>query len=114
MTNMEKLLDALDECGEAAVFYKGKNVLLANRLFSEMFEIEQDKCKGLPIMGILHEESIEMVTDFIRRRVHGDPTIPAAYTADFRTKNESKVPLQLTVVKTSNTDGALLVILQKD
>ena len=113
MTNMEKLLDALDDCGEAALFYKGKNVLIANKLFSEIFEIEQDKCKGQPIMGILHEESIEMVTDFIRRMSHGDPTHPAAYTADFRTKSDSRVPLQLTVVKTSKTDGALLVIIQK-
>ncbi len=113
MTSMEKLLDALDDCGEAAVFYKGKNIMMANRLFSEMFEIEQEKCKGLPIIGILHEESIEMVTDFIRRRSHGDPTLPAAYTADFRTKSESRVPLQLTIVKTSNTEGALLVIIQK-
>lgn len=114
MNNMEKLLDALADCGEAALFYKGKNVLMANRLFSEIFEIEQEKCKGLPIMGILHEESIEMVTDFIRRRSHGDPTLPAAYTAEFRTKNEARVPLQLTIVKTSGTEGAVLVILQQD
>ena len=112
MSNKERLLDALDDCGEAAVFYKGKNIVMGNKLFSELFGIKQDKCKGLPIIGILHEESIEMVNDFIRRRSHGDPDLPAAYTAEFRTENDSRLPLQLTVVKTSKTDGALLVILQ--
>ena len=113
MTNMEKLLDALDDCGEAAIFYKGKKIILANRLFSELLEIEQEKCAGLPIVNLLHEESIEMIQDFIRRRAHGDTEVPAAYVAYFRTKSETRVPLQLTVVKTSATDGALLVILKR-
>lgn len=112
MTNMEKLLEAMDDCGEAAIFYKGKKVMLANRRFAELLEIEQEKCEGLPIIDLLHEESIEMIQDFIRRRVHGDIDVPAAYTAYFRTKSESKLPLQLTVVKTSATDGALLVVLK--
>ena len=43
MTNMEKLLDAMDDCGEAAIFYKGKKIMLANRLFAELLEIEQEK-----------------------------------------------------------------------
>ena len=113
MDKMEKLLDALADCGEAALFYKGKNVLMANRLFSEMFELDMEKCRNLPIIEILHEESIEMITDFIRRRAHGDTALPAVYTADFRTKSIPKLPLQLTVVKTSDTEKALLVILQK-
>ena len=113
MDSKEKLLEALSDCGEAALFYKGKKILMANSIFSELFEIDQEECKGLPIISILHDESIEMVTDFIRRRVHGDPTLPAMYTVDFRTKSDSKVPLQLTVVKTSKTDGAILVIVQK-
>jgi PAS domain S-box-containing protein len=113
MDKMERLLEAMDDCGEAAVFYKGKNILIANRLFSELFGIEREKCKGMPIIDILHEESIEMITDFIRRRAHGDTTLPAAYTADFRTESEHRLPLQLTVMKMSATDGALLVVLKK-
>ena len=113
MDNMEKLLDAMADCGEAAIFYKGKNILKANRLFAEMFEIEQEKCRDLPIVGLLHEGSIEMIQDFIRRRAHGDTEVPAVYVADFRTESEPRMPVQLTVVKTSATEGAVLVILKK-
>jgi len=113
MDKMEKLLDAMADCGEAAVFYKGKNILLANRLFAELFGMEQEECRDLPIVNILHVDSIEMIRDFIRRRAHGDPDVPAVYTADFRSESESKLPLQLTIVKTSDTEGALLVILKK-
>jgi PAS domain S-box-containing protein len=113
MGNMERLLDALADCGEAAIFYKGKDIIMANRLFAELFEMEQEECGGLPIIDILHEESIEMIRDFIRRRAMGDTGVPEVYTADFRTKSEPRVPLHLIVVKTSNTGGALLVILKK-
>jgi hypothetical protein len=113
MTNIEKLLDAFDDCGEAAAFYSGKKILVANSLFADMFEIDQEQCRDLPILDILHEESIEMITDYIRRRIHGDADVPLSYTANFRTKSIPKLPLRLTVVKTSKTEGALLVILQK-
>jgi PAS domain-containing protein len=113
MTNMEKLLDALADCGEAAAFYKGKNIVMANRLFAEMFEIEQEACMELPILEIIHEESVEMISDYIRRRTHGDIDMPTSYVADFRTKSNSRLPLQLTVIRTRDTDKALLVILQK-
>lgn len=113
MDKMEKLLDAMADCGEAAVFYKGKKILLANRLFAELFGMEQENCRDLPIVNILHEDSIEMIQDFIRRRAHGDPDVPAVYKADFRSESENKLPLQLTIVQTGNTDGALLVILKR-
>jgi hypothetical protein len=113
MNSMEKLLEAMDECGEAAVFYKGKKVLMANKRFAEMFEIDLEKCKGLPIVDILHEGSIEMISDFIRRRSVGDRDVPAAYTADFRSASTPKLPIQLTVIRTSETDGAVFVVLQR-
>ena len=113
MNSMERLLEALADCGEAAIFYKGTNILMANRLFAEMFEMDQDECRDLPIVGLLHEGSIEMIQDFIRRRAHGDTAVPAVYVADFRTVSEPRMPVQLTVVKTSKTDGAVLVILKK-
>jgi hypothetical protein len=113
MTNMKKLLDALADCGEAAAFYKGKNIVMANRLFAEMFEIGQEDCRSLPIMDILNEGSVEMISDYIRRRTRGDIDLPTSYLADFRTKSIPKLPLQLTVIRTSDTEKALLVILQK-
>jgi len=110
---MERLLDALADCGEAAVFYKGKNILMANCPFAEMFGVEKDRCRDLPIIDILHEGSMEMVQDFMRRRIRGDSSVPEVYTADFRTENEPRVPLHLIVVRTSNTDGAVLVIVNR-
>jgi hypothetical protein len=110
---MEKLLEAMDDCGEAAIFYKGKKILFANRRFADIFEMEQDQCRDLPIINILHEGSIEMIQDFIRRRAHGDTEVPAVYTAEFRTKSEPRLPLRLTVVKTGATDGAVLVVIKK-
>ena len=113
MDNMEKLLDALADCGEVAAFYKGKHIVMANRLFAGMFEIEQEACMELPIMDILHEQSVEMISDYIRRRSHGDIDMPTSYVADFRTKSTPRLPLQVTVIRTCDTDNALLVILQK-
>ena len=112
MTCMENLLDALADCGEAAIFYKEQNIVLANRLFAALFEMAPDECKGLPIVEICHEESIEMVRDFMRRRAHGDHDIPTTYTASFRTAHDPKLNLRITVIRTENTEGAFLAIFQ--
>ena len=113
MTCMENLLNALADCGEAAVFYKGKNIVLANRLFADLFEKDPDECKDLPIVEICHEDSIEMIRDFIRRRKHGDHDIPTTYTASFRTAHNPKLNLRITVIRTENTEGAYLAIFQE-
>lgn len=113
MTCMENLLDALADCGEAAIFYKGKNIVLANRLFADLFERDPGKCKGLQIMEICHEDSIEMIRDFTRRRDHGDHDIPTTYTASFRTAHNPKFNLRITVIRTENTEGAYLAIFQE-
>ena len=113
MTCMENLLDALADCGEAAVFYKGQNIVLANRLFGALFERDPDECKDLPIVEICHEDSIEMIRDFIRRRAHGDHDVPTTHPASFRTAHDPKLNLLITVIRTKNTEGAFLAIFQE-
>jgi hypothetical protein len=110
---MEKLLDGFNECGEAAAFYKGKKILLANELFAELLERKVEDCAGLPIMDICHYESIEMIQDFIRRRARDDHSLPASYDAVFKTPSEPRVVVTLTVIKPKNTGDASLVILRR-
>ena len=112
MTCMEKLLDALADCGEAAAFYKEQHIVHANRLFADLFEKDPEECQGLSIVEICHEESIEMIRDFMRRRAHGDVDVPTTYSASFRTAHDPKLDLRVTVIRTKNTEGAYLAIFQ--
>jgi hypothetical protein len=114
MLQMRNLLEALAECGEMAAFYKGQKIVMVNQLLADQFGKEIGEFEGLPIVEILNEESIDLIRDFIRRRVHGDPDVPTTYKAAFRTPDNPKTIMTLTVLRTSNTEGALLVILQKN
>ena len=109
----ENLLAALEDCGEAAAFYKGQHIMFANRLFAELFDISPDECQGLSIVELCHEESIEMIRDYIKRRAFGDHDVPTTYPASFRAAHDSKFNLMVTVIKTKNTEGAFLAIFQK-
>lgn len=113
MECMEKLLVALADCGEAAAFYQGQHILLANRLFAVLLERPVDDFRDMPIVDICHEESIELVQDFIRRRIHGDHDVPTTYRASFRTPTNPKLELQVTVLKTKHTHDAFLAIVQE-
>ena len=110
---MEKLLDAMGECGEAAMFYKGDKILMANKPFAEMMDRTVEECRDLPIIEICHEESIAMIQDFMRRRARGDRDLPVSYFANFMTPKNPKLELRCIVVKMKNTNGAFLVILQE-
>jgi PAS domain-containing protein len=113
MTCMENLLDALADCGEAAAFYKGHDLLLVNKLFAELFERDREEYRGLPIMEICHEDSVEMIRDFINRRAYGDHDVPTTYPAFFRTASNTKLALRITVIRTKHTKGAMLAIVQE-
>ncbi|MBN2070180.1 MAG: hypothetical protein JW814_01885 [Candidatus Krumholzibacteriota bacterium] len=113
MKCMENLLDALADCGEAALFYRGQHVIRANRLLAALFEREQDEFDDLPVVDLCHEDSMEMILDFIKRRAFGDLNLPTTYRAYFITASNSKLELQITVIKTTNTEGAYLAIFQK-
>jgi PAS domain S-box-containing protein len=107
---MKRLLEALGECGEAAMFYREKSILFANDLFAGIFGAEASDFTDRPIMDIVHDESVELIQDFIRRRAFGDSNLPSNYKAVFRSTQNDRIELELTVLRTSNTDGALLVI----
>ncbi|HSG28908.1 MAG TPA: PAS domain-containing protein [Candidatus Krumholzibacterium sp.] len=110
---MENLLSAFEQCGEAAAFYMGDRILMANGLFAELFGLTREECEDLPIMDICHEESIDRISDFIRRRAYGDHSIPTTYTSSFLAADKSKMKLQVTVLKTKHTEGAFLAIVEK-
>ncbi|UCF06256.1 MAG: response regulator [bacterium] len=110
---MKRLLEALEACGKIAAFYKGQNILMANNLFADLFERDIEECRGLSILEICHEESIDMIRDYIHRREFGDHNVPSTYVASFTTPRNIRLDLVITVVKTRNTDGALLGIFQE-
>lgn len=112
MSNMKRLLDVLDDCEEAAAFYKGRNLLLVNERFADIFGRSVDECEGLPIMEICHNDSIEMIGDYIHRRAANDPTVPSVYEAAFRTPDNPKLMLMVNVLEIKKTDGAVLVLLR--
>ncbi len=113
MEKMDRLLEALADCGEAAAFYRGTEIVMANRLFAGLFCRSRQECKGLPIVEIIHEDSLDMINDFIHRRAHGDIDLPTSYRAKFRSPEEPEIPLLVTVIRTCDTERALLVILQR-
>lgn len=108
------LLDALQEVGEPAAFYKGQDIIMANELFAGIFKRTVDECVDLPINDICHESSIDMIQDFIKRRHIGDPNLPTTYSAKFVTVENDELNLTLTVIVTNNTGGAILVIVKKN
>lgn len=110
---MERLLKSLEECGKIAAFYKGQNILMANSLFADLFDRDIEECRGLSIMEICHEESLDMIRDYIRRREYGDLGVPTTYAASFVTPGNIRLDLMVTVIKTQNTGGALLGIFQE-
>ena len=113
MKCMENLLSAFEDCGEAAAFYRGDRILKVNGLFAALFGMDKEEFEDLPIVDICHEESIERIRDFIRRRAHGDQDVPKTYTDVFLAAEDKKLKLQVTVLKTRHTEGAFLAIVEK-
>lgn len=109
----EKMLEVLDECGEAAVFYHGTSITAANSRFAEIFEVEAEECEGLSILEICHNDSTEMIKDNIHRREHGDINLPISYDAKFRTPSDPEITLSLVILKLKNIEDGFLVIVRK-
>jgi PAS domain-containing protein len=113
MDSRRKLLDALEECGEAAAFYVGADFLMANGRCAAIFGRPVDEFEGLPILEICHNDSLDMIRDFIRRRAHDDPDVPTSYEAAFRTADRPKVTLRVNVFKMRSVEGALVIFREK-
>jgi len=112
---VDLLLQGLEEFDEPAAFYKGNRIVQANQKFADLFERDIAEFNDLPIIDICHNESIEMIQDFIRRRVHRDVDIPMHYEAAFRTTNRSRVMMTVDVLRLHSTvDTVLAIIHEKD
>jgi hypothetical protein len=107
------LLQGLEKFDEPAAFYKGNKIVQANQKFADLFERDIAEFNDLPIIDICHNESIEMIQDFIRRRAHSDMDVPSHYEAAFRTNSRSKVVMTVDVLKLQNTEGTVLTILHE-
>jgi PAS domain-containing protein len=113
MDARDKLLEALGELGEAAAFYKGQYIQKVNNRFAELVERSREECEGLPINDLVHNESIEMIQDFIRQRAQEVRGVPTTYRAFFKTPSTPKVEMQLYVLKLKKSASEVLVILRK-
>ena len=110
---VDMLLQGLEEFDEPAAYYKGNRIVQTNQKFADLFERDIAEFNNLPIIDICHNESIEMIRDFIRRRAHHDVDVPMHYEAAFRTKTRPKVMMTVDVLKLHNTEGAVLTILHE-
>jgi hypothetical protein len=110
---VDMLLQGLEEFEEPAAYYKGNRIVQANQKFADLFERDIAEFNDLPIIDICHNESIEMIRDFIRRRAHNDVDVPMHYEAAFRTTNRPRVMMTVDVLKLHNTEGAVLAILHE-
>ena len=110
---VDMLLQGLEKFDEPAAFYKGNRIVQANQKFADLFERDIAEFNDLPIIDICHNESIEMIQDFIRRRAHHDVDVPMHYEAAFRTTNRARVMMTVDVLKLHSTEGAVLTILHE-
>ena len=110
---VDMLLQGLEEFDEPAAYYKGNRIVQANQKFADLFERDIAEFNDLPIIDICHNDSMEMIRDFIRRRAHHDVDVPQHYEAAFRTTSRPRVMMTVDVLKLHNTEGAVLAILHE-
>jgi hypothetical protein len=113
MSSQKKLIEAFGELGEAACIYKGEKLLFVNDRFASMFDRAKESFEDLPINEIVHNDSMEMIQDFRRRRVHDERGVPTTYTAYFKTDNDPRMELQLFVLRLKESEGEVLVIVRQ-
>ena len=113
MENLKKLVDAFGECGEAAALYRGQNFLMVNDLFAGIFERSPEEFENLPFLDICHNDSIEMIRDFMHRRAIEDHGVPTSYTSGFITAHQAKIALNVIALKLKKAQDAVLVIVRK-
>jgi PAS domain-containing protein len=113
MDKLKMLLEAFAGCGEAAAVYKGQSFNHANDLFAGIFERDQAEFEGLPILDVCHEESIEMIRDFMHRRTIEDHGVPINYSSTFITSKREKIELNVIAIKLKQADDNVLLIVRK-
>ncbi len=110
---MEKLLEALGECGEAAAFYENQNILAVNKPFADLFERSPKEFTGKPLIEICHNDSIEMIQDFIHRRLHHDSDVPITYECAFTTPSKPKIMLRVIALMFKKCGRSVLLLLRE-
>ena len=110
---MKKLIDAFNDLGEAAAVYKNQEFITVNDLFAGIFEREVEVFDGLPLLEICHNESIEMIRDFMQRRTVENHGVPMNYKCAFRTPNQPKIMLNVIAIKLKSAAHGVLVIVRK-
>ena len=113
MDNLRILLDAFAGCGEAAATYKEQSFTGVNGLFADIFERKPSEFEGLPILDVCHNESIEMIRDFMHRRAIEDHGVPINYTSTFITGARAKLELSVIAIKLRRADDNVLLIVRK-
>lgn len=113
MDNLEKLIEAFAGCGEAAAIYKGQNFIMANDFFAQTFERDRAEFEGLPIIDVCHNDSIEMIRDFMQRRAIEERGVPINYTSAFITSEQKKIMLNVIAIKMKKADDKILLIVRK-
>ena len=113
MDNAKRLIEAFAGCGEAAAMYKGESFILVNDLFAQVFEREPAEFEGLPILDVCHNDSIDMIRDFIHRRAIENHGVPTSYTCAFITSKQKKIKLNVIAVKLNKADDSVLLIVKE-
>ena len=113
MGDLERLLEAFASCGEAAAIYKGQSFIHANGIFAQIFEREPAEFEGLPILEVCHNDSIEMIRDFMHRRAIEDRGVPINYKSTFITSKQEKIMLNVIALKLKQADDNVLLIVRK-
>jgi len=109
----KEMLEVLNQCGEAAVFYSGLNIVRANENFAGIFGKTADQCEGISILDLCHNESTERIRDNIQRRKSGDHNVPIHYQAKFVTPDNPEQILSLTVLKLRKLKNILVIVRKK-
>jgi len=113
MDDLKRLLEAFAGCGEAAAIYKGQIFLHVNDLFAQIFEREPVDFEGLPILDVCHNESIDMIRDFMHRRAIENHGVPTNYTCAFITGKQEKIMLNVIAIRLKQADDNVLLIVRK-
>jgi len=113
MDDLERLLDAFAGCGEAAATYKGQSFTHVNDLFAGTFGREPAEFEGLSILEVCHNDSIDMIRDFMHRRAIEDHGVPINYTSAFITSKQEKIMLNVIAIKLNQADDNVLLIVRK-
>lgn len=93
-----------------AAIYKGLYVWGANYSFESLCGLEIGAFIGAGIESIVHQDSMEMVISFAKRRSLGDRSLPSYYDAYVKTKNDGKIAVQLSVSSLNEPQGTFLAI----